>query len=92
MRHLLLAKVALLALLLLGFALPAAAAPREAAASTFVADISSFFGELVANLFATEAPADPEVAHGFPPNGLTGGDTGEDPEVAHVSRHAADQF
>ena len=81
MRHLLSAKIALLALLLLAFALPAAAAPGEAAASTFVADISAFFGELVANLFATEAPADPEVVHSYPPGGQTAAETGEDPEV-----------
>lgn len=82
MRHLLSVKVALLALLL-AFALPAAAAPGEAAASTFTADISAFFGELVASIFATEAPADPEIAHSFPPNGQTAAETGEEPEVVH---------
>ena len=82
MRHLLSVKVALLAFLLLGFALPAAAAPGDAAASSFAADISAFFGELVANLFTTEAPADPEIASGFPPGGQTATEAGEDPEIA----------
>lgn len=73
MRLLHFSKVVFFALLLLLVPVAASTAePAEAApAPAFFGDVAAWFGELVAGVFATETPADPEGSPVFPPGGLT---------------------